>query len=166
MRNKDILIGSINALGLTHTQVMECLSYGSSSLSAEAVNELLKNEEELETLLASEEDVDCDIAIVDAFLNGMIIFKRGVAEPKPGQKKKKAVTPLSRKGINNIVLKKLKIALDLTNEDLVEVYSRVAIDISKGELTTFFRKEGHKHYKKCSDYYLIHLFNGIKVYYQ
>ena len=52
---------------------------------------------------------------------------------------------------NNDVIKKLRIALDLKEADMVEIYKLADYEINKYELSGFFRKEGHKNYKECSD---------------
>lgn len=91
----------------------------------------------------------CSDSQLAAFLNGFIIFRRGAkegAQPEPEQK----IT-------NNIILRKLKIALDLQAEDMMEILAMNNIQISKHELSALFRKPGHKHYRECSDD-LLHAF--------
>ncbi len=56
------------------------------------------------------------------FLNGLIIYKRGKQEPKPGQPNP-AESPLKTSGnVNNLLLKKVKIALSLTTEDILDYF--------------------------------------------
>ena len=149
MKNREILIGIVEAMSLTNEQVQECLTFGNNPISDDELN-----------LILSDNESECLLEILEAFLNGIITFKRGPKEETSSKKKK--IAPLSRKGINNVVMKKLKIALNLTNDDLVDVFSLVPYHISRGDLTTFFRKEGHKHYKKVDDHLLSRFFIGIE----
>ena len=56
--------------------------------------------------------------------------------------------------VNNILLKKLKIALVLTSEDMLLILQQAGVVRSKGELSAVLRKEEHKNYKVCGDCYL------------
>ncbi len=104
---------------------------------------------------------NCSKEVVEAFLNGFIILKRGEKETKPGEKKKAPLPLKSGKSINNVILKKLKIAYTLTNEDMIDIYASVGIPMTKNDLTTLFRKEGHKHYRLCEERDLIHFLDGV-----
>ncbi|MDS9023372.1 DUF1456 family protein, partial [Streptococcus pneumoniae] len=77
--------------------------------------------------------------------NGLITFNRG---PKPGDS---GPPEVSGEHVNNLVLKKLRIALELTSEDLLDLWKLAGINVSKGELGAFLRKEGHKNYKELGD---------------
>ena len=79
--------------------------------------------------------------MLESFLNGFIIFKRGKQDPKPGQPTKPV---LSNESVNNILLKKVKIALALTSEDMLEILEEAGVTITKGELSAVLRKEGHR----------------------
>jgi len=102
--------------------------------------------EEISAWLKKDEDDDfkkCNDAMLALFLNGMIIDNRGKKEgaaPKPE-------TRLT----NNMVLMKLKIALDLQAEDMLELLGLAEVTISRHELSAFFRRPGHKHYRECKD---------------
>ena len=74
----------------------------------------------------------CSNQMLDSFLNGFIIFKRGKQEPKPGQPEKPAVAIKNNENVNNIILKKVKIALALTSEDML----------------TLLEEAGSHHYKR------------------
>jgi len=63
----------------------------------------------------------------------------------------------------NAILKKLRIALDLKEDDLIEIYKQAGIDMSKHDLTALFRKPGHKHYKECSDRLLYGFIRGAAL---
>jgi uncharacterized protein YehS (DUF1456 family) len=67
---------------------------------------------------------------------------------------------------NNIIFKKLKIALNLKAEDILRVMALVDFKISKHELSAFFRKKGHKHYRECQEQILRNFLHGIQVEYR
>ncbi|MCF6217399.1 MAG: DUF1456 family protein [Gammaproteobacteria bacterium] len=64
---------------------------------------------------------------------------------------------------NNEIIKKLRIALDLKEIDMIEIFEMSGYEIKKSELSGIFRKEGHKNYKVCSDLLLNHFLNGYII---
>ncbi|MBE9467365.1 MAG: DUF1456 family protein [Bacteroidetes bacterium] len=108
------------------------------------------------------EDDPLSIEITDkelsTFLNGLIIEKRGRKEgPLP-----EAEDPIN----NNIILRKLKIALNLKAEDIINLFALVDIKISKPELSAFFRRPNHKYYKLFLDQYLRNFLNALQTKYK
>jgi len=96
----------------------------------------------------------CKDVQLASFLNGLINDKRG---------KKDGDQPEPEKRLNNnIIFRKLKIALDLKAEEILEIMSLAEMRISKHELSAFFRKPGHKHYRECLDQILRSFLNGIQ----
>ena len=98
---------------------------------------------------------DTQLAI---FLNGLIIDKRGKKEgpqPEPEQRLN-----------NNIIFRKLRIALNLQAEDVLEIMGQAGMDISKHELSAFFRKPDHKHYRECKDQVLRNFLKGLQLKYR
>jgi uncharacterized protein YehS (DUF1456 family) len=67
---------------------------------------------------------------------------------------------------NNIIFRKLKIALNLQAEDILRILALVDITISKHELSAFFRKKGHKHYRVCQEQILRKFLHGIQIEYR
>ncbi len=65
---------------------------------------------------------------------------------------------------NNEIIKKLRIALDLKELDMIGILGLSGYEITKSELSGIFRKEGHKNYKECSDLVLNHFLNGYIIY--
>jgi uncharacterized protein YehS (DUF1456 family) len=93
---------------------------------------------------------DRELAI---FLNGLIIEKRG---------KKDGPQPEPEDTLNNnMVFRKLKIALDLKADDILDLFALVNVKLSKHELSAFFRKPDHKSYRPCLDQYLRNFFNAL-----
>jgi len=97
----------------------------------------------------------CSDRYLAIFLNGLINDRRGRKEgsqPEP----EKLLT-------NNIIL---KIALNLKAEDVLEILKLADVDISKHELSAFFRRSNHKHYRKCKDQILRNFFKGMQLKYR
>jgi uncharacterized protein YehS (DUF1456 family) len=92
------------------------------------------------------------------FLNGLIIDKRGKNEgPQPEPE---------RHLNNNIIFRKLKIALNLQAEDILEIMALAQGQISKHELSAFFRRPEHKHYRDCNDQILRNFLKGAQLKYR
>jgi uncharacterized protein YehS (DUF1456 family) len=65
---------------------------------------------------------------------------------------------------NNDILKKLRVALKLRDDDIVEILGLVDYKISKSELGAFFRSEGHPKYMELQDQILRNFLNGLVIY--
>lgn len=64
---------------------------------------------------------------------------------------------------NNDILKKLRVALKLRDEDIVKILSLVDFKITATELSAIFRKEDHPNYKECGDQLLRNFLNGLII---
>jgi hypothetical protein len=67
---------------------------------------------------------------------------------------------------NNDVLKKLRVALKLRDDEIVEILKLVDFKITKSELGAFFRKEDHPNYVECGDQILRNFLNGLVIHYR
>jgi uncharacterized protein YehS (DUF1456 family) len=65
---------------------------------------------------------------------------------------------------NNDIFKKLRVALQLKDDDIIEILNLVDYKISKTELSAIFRSEDHPNYKKCGDQLLRNFLNGLVIY--
>jgi hypothetical protein len=65
---------------------------------------------------------------------------------------------------NNDILKKLRIALQLRNDDIMKILSLVDFKISESELSAVFRAEDHENYRECGDQLLRNFLNGLIIY--
>lgn len=91
---------------------------------------------------------------VSGILNGFINLKRGKKEgeqPKP----EVALT-------NNMIFMKLRIALNMKAEDVLDVLEVVGVSLSKYEIGAYFRKPENKNYKVCEDQLLCDYLNGVQ----
>ena len=62
---------------------------------------------------------------------------------------------------NNDVFKKLRVALMLRDDEIVEILKLADFKISKSELSAFFRKDDHPNYRDCGDQVLRNFLNGL-----
>jgi uncharacterized protein YehS (DUF1456 family) len=65
---------------------------------------------------------------------------------------------------NNDIFKKLRVALELKDTDIIEILKLVDYEISKTELSAIFRSEDHQNFKPCGDQLLRNFLNGLVIY--
>ena len=65
---------------------------------------------------------------------------------------------------NNDIFKKLRVALQLNNDDIIKIMGLVNFKITKSELGAFFRSEDHPNFKPCGDQILRNFLNGLVIY--
>jgi len=112
-------------------------------------------------MLRKEEDegyAKCDDRTIGHFLDGLIIERRGKQEPKPGQK-----PPKPQRIDNNMILRKLKIAFELNDEGMIDVFKQANFSMSKPQLSGMFRRKGHRNYDECSNQYLRTFVKGLTI---
>ncbi|MDX2506323.1 MAG: DUF1456 family protein [Gammaproteobacteria bacterium] len=117
--------------------------------------------EQINCWLKKDDDPDyqkCNDAHLAIFLNGLINDKRGKKEG-PQREPEKRLT-------NNIIFMKLKIALNLKAEDVLDIMNLAEFQLSKHELSAFFRKPEHKHYRDCKDQILRNFLQGVQLKYR
>jgi len=64
---------------------------------------------------------------------------------------------------NNDILKKLRVALHLRDEDIIQILKLVDFEITRSELSAVFRKDDHPNYKPCGDQLLRNFLNGLII---
>jgi len=100
----------------------------------------------------------CDDVTLATFLNGLINDMRGKKEGAQPEPEKKLT--------NNMIFRKLKIALNMKDDDVLAIMDLANLKISKHELSAFFRKPGHKHYRECKDQILRNFLQGLQIKYR
>lgn len=88
------------------------------------------------------------------FLNGLIIFRRGKDESRP-------VPAVDARLTNNIILKKLRVAFELKDTDMADIFQRADFWVSKPEISALFRNPDHKNYRDCGDQLLRYFLKGL-----
>ncbi|MGP7819679.1 DUF1456 family protein [Niallia sp. 01092] len=172
MNNNDILIRLRYALDIKNADMVEIFKLGGIEVTKEEVLKMLiKSKDSYHNEVDSdgdinEDNIECNNFTLESFLNGLIIFKRGKQDSKPGQPERPAISIKNNGSVNNVLLKKLKIALALTSEDMLDILEKAGVVITKGELSALFRKEGHKNYVECGDRYARNFLKGLALKYR
>ncbi len=163
MTNNDILIRLRYALDIKNVDMVEIFKLGGMHFTKEEVmNMLIKVKEDEE---APENFLKVNNKTLEAFLNGFITFKRGPQKDKDGNVKEPM--PVSGKeSANNMMLKKVKIALQLTSEDVLDLLYEGGVTVSKGELGAILRSPEHKNYKECGDRFARNFLKGLTMKYR
>ncbi len=173
MNNNDILIRLRYALDIKDTDMIEIFRQGGITITREELQRILLKPKNINHIDADEEefiaDEDmrrCNNYMLESFLNGFITFKRGKQETKPGEPEKEAYIIKHNKAVNNVLLKKLKIALSLTGDDMLAIFKLAGVILSNGELSAVLRKEGQRNYKECGDRYARNFLKGLAIRYR
>ncbi len=139
-----------HALGLRNRDVQDLMALGGCKIDDERVRALLQRDDDPDFVVATVEQLN-------GFLDGLIIQKRGKQTLTPGQK---PPAPILAKN-NNMVLRKLRIAFDLKDQDMLDLMALAEFHLSKHELSALFRKEDHPHFRKCGDQVLRYFLTGL-----
>jgi uncharacterized protein YehS (DUF1456 family) len=154
MTNNDILRRLRYALNYNNSTLIEIFKLSGHEIGPFEVDNLLKKEEE-------DGYVECSGPVLELFLDGLVIYKRGRQDDRPGQ-----VQQATALLTNNDILKKIRIALELKEEDMLSILKLADVGISKSELSALFRREGQKNYKACGDQFLRNFLQGLTIRYR
>lgn len=151
MNNNDILRRIRYTFDLSDSKMITIFGNAEYEVTRAQISDWLKKDEDPEFKSLPD-------PLLAVFLNGFIIEKRGRKEgPLPEPEKRLN---------NNTILRKLKIALDLKNEDVLDIMAMADLPISKHELSAFFRRPDHKHYRLCKDQMLRNFLLGMQLKYR
>lgn len=147
MKNNDILRRIRFVFNLDDTKMMKLSSSSDRKITRAEISDWLKRDDDI----GHKAMTDFELA---TFLNHFIEEKRG---------KRDGPAPVPEKRLNNnAVFMKLKIALNLKAEDVLELLKLANFTLGKHELSAFFRKPGHKHYRECKDQVLRNFLQGMQ----
>lgn len=148
MNNNDILRRIRYIFDLNDSKMISIFALAEHPADRAQISDWLKKDDAEDFKLLA----DQQLAV---FLNGFISEKRG---------KKDGVQPEPETRLNNnAIMRKLKIALNLQAEDMLEILGLAEQNMSKHELSAFFRKVGHKHYRECKDQVLRNFLKGLQI---
>jgi len=151
MDNNDILRRIRFSFDFGDDKMIRLFELGGFIVTRADVSDWLKKEEDEAFEPISDE-------MLAVFLNGLIIDRRG---------EKDGTTPEPEKWLNNnLVLRKLKIALNLKSDDILAMYESIGKPISPHELSAFLRNPKQHQYRPCNDQYLRHFLMGIQKRYK
>ena len=155
MTNNDFLRRLRYALNLKDNVTVQIFKKGGLTVTKEDVVNYLKKDIDEGFKKLNNNDLI-------AFLDGLIIQKRGKKEdgtPVPQIK-------VTKNNLNNVLLRKLRIALSFKSYDMIKIFKLGGVEISEGELSALFRSEDHKNYKECGDKYIRVFLKGLTEFYR
>lgn len=148
MTNNDILRRVRYIFDFNDSKIISIFALAGLEVKREQISDWMKKDDD--DAYKSLSDVQ-----LATFLNGLIVEKRG---------KKDGSQPVPEKVLNNnIIFRKLKIALNLQSDDVLNILALADLKISKHELSAFFRKPEHKHYRPCKDQVLRNFLKGVQL---
>jgi uncharacterized protein YehS (DUF1456 family) len=148
LTNNDVLRRIRYVFNFSDDTMIEIFGLGSGSVTRAEISDWMKQDDNPDF----KKLIDIQLAI---FLNGLIVKKRGKKDgPLPAPEAKLN---------NNIIFRKLKIALDFKEEDVLAALSCAGFPIGKHELSAFFRKSDHKNYRQCQTQILRNFLKGLQL---
>ncbi len=150
MRNDDVIKSLRYILDINDAKIAEILKLGGYNPTREEVAYIFDEYSE------SQEKVDITHTITAHFLDGLIIYKRGKSDKHPLQP---IIVPVT----NNMVLKKLRVAFNLRDDDIIQILKTTGFNISKNEVSALFRDKKHRNFKICGDQLLRYFLKGLAL---
>ncbi|PUA29203.1 MAG: hypothetical protein B0W54_00935 [Cellvibrio sp. 79] len=149
MRTNDIFRKITNALSMDTQQIQALFAATNIDLSDKEVANLLKT------------DYQPGFEAMPDYI--LLIFLDNLIDAKRGKKADTVTEPVAKhqKIANNEVLKKLRIAFNLHEQDVRDVFKLVTIELTKSDLSALFRKPGNSHFKACDDELLLDFIEGL-----
>ena len=147
MIHNDVLRSVRYMLNLRDQNLVEIAALADVEVPLDIMKEYLKSDDDPDFRL-------CPDDIMAAFLDGLIFFRRG---KDPARAPLPAEFPIT----NNTVLKKLRVAFELKEHDILNLLRQAGFEVAAPELSAFFRRKGHPNYRECGDQYLRNFLKGL-----
>ncbi len=147
MNNNDILRRIRYTFDFSDLRIIDIFELGNCAVTRTEMSDWLKKDDDP----AFKPLNDVQLAM---FLNGLITARRGKKDGPPVEPEKRLT--------NNAILWKLRIALDFKAADMIKVMQEAGFPISDHELSAFFRKPTHKHFRECKDQFLRNFLSGLQ----
>ena len=146
----EILYRIQKALNLSTEEMLESYALVKHKIDSAHLSSLLSKHQDKDYRLCSYEELGM-------FLDGLVILKRG---PSPKDLNSETVELT-----NNLILKKLRIALKLKESETEIIFGLAEVELTKQQLASLFRKETHKNFKPCSEELLMAFLEGLDEFY-
>ncbi len=150
LSTNDILYRVKKALSLSTDDILKAYALEGFEMDISRLDALLKRRQDKGFQPCSYEELGL-------FLDGLVSLKRG---PSPKRKQNEDVELT-----NNLILKKLRIALELKESETEIIFALADVTLSKQQLSSLFRKESHKNFKQCPDALLLSFLEGLDEFY-
>jgi uncharacterized protein YehS (DUF1456 family) len=149
MTHNDVLRSLRYLLNVSDAKLGDIVRLGDGDVSQADLVAMLKKDDEVGYK-------ECGHDVMARFLNGLVIYKRGRDESRPPPPVEVPVT-------NNAILKRLRVAFELRDDDIIALIEKSGLRVSKGELGAFFRRPDHRNYRDCGDQFLRNLLKGLSA---
>lgn len=148
MTNNDILRRLRYILNINNSNLAATFALGGEVVTKEQLIAWLAKEEDAEYITMPDQELAY-------FLNGLIASKRGLRDGEQ---------PVAESRLNNnVILRKLKIAFNLRDDDLLDMLQLANFRLGRAELSAFFRKPEHPHYRQCQAQVLRNVLKGLQL---
>ena len=147
----DVLRRLRFALNLNDQEMVRIFKLAEFDISPNHLIKIMKKEDEKDYIL-------CRDDVLARFLDGLIIDRRGAQEGR-----KPEYLPVGELLSKNEVLRKIRIALELKDTDIIAMMKLANFEVSKTELSAIFRRKGHRNYKECGNQFLRNFISGLTL---
>ena len=151
MQINDILFKLKTALSIDNESLIKAYALAEYEMKEERLNSILKRRQDKGYEDATYEELG-------VFLDGLVLLKRGPSDKVANDDEVVALT-------NNLILKKVRVAMELKEPELVILFALAEVSLTKRQIGSLFRKEGSKNFKECSDELLIKFLEGLDEFY-
>jgi len=151
MQINDILFKITEALHLDNKMIIEAYRLAEYEMSEERLTNILKKRQDKGYEEANFEELGI-------FLDGLVLLKRGPSDKVANDDETVALT-------SNLILKKIRVAMELKEPELVILFALAEVNLTKRQIGSLFRKEGGKNFKECSDELLMAFLEGLNEFY-
>ncbi|HTX73882.1 MAG TPA: DUF1456 family protein [Rectinemataceae bacterium] len=155
MTNNDVLIRLRYALNITDLKVAELFALVGCEIDRTELESIFKKEDEAGY-------AECSDELLEKFLEALVRSRRGPREGALPSGPPGARARLS----NNDILKKLRVALELKDDDIIGILALSGVEVSKAEVSALFRRPGHPNYRPCGDQFLRNFLAGLTARYR
>ena len=151
MNTNDILYKITKALSLSQDDILEIYKLEKYPMTQQRLDSLLKRKYDKDFELCSYEELG-------VFLDGLITYKRGQSPNKTSDDEAVELN-------NNLILKKLRVALELKEFEVDLILKLVDVELTKQQIKSLFRNPVHKNFKLCPDELLMVFLDGLDEFY-
>ncbi|CAA6817448.1 MAG: Unknown protein [uncultured Sulfurovum sp.] len=151
MQTNDILFKIKTALSLEDEQLIEAYKLADYEMTKDRLAHIMirRQDEGFEEATFEE---------LGVFLDGLVLLKRGPSDKIANEDEVVELT-------NNLILKKIRVAMELKEAELVILFALAEVTVTKRQIGSLFRKEGGKNFKACSDELLNDFLEGLNEFY-
>lgn len=149
MINNDVIRSLRYILNVNDQKLVDIVALAGGTVAVADIKKILLSEEHTNY-------IKCPDETMGQFLDGLIYFKRGKDESKPQM-------PLELPISNNLIFKKLRVAFELKEDDILAIFKSTQYDIGRSELSALMRKKDHPNYRPCGDQIMRYFLKGLQL---